>query len=72
MAAAGINQRGKATDSCSPVENDGVLIDEEDSNPSLVTSRALIGWDPDQEVVQEKGTRESGQMATVANQRGPM
>jgi hypothetical protein len=45
-------------------------VDEEDSNPSQVTSSALIG--SDEGVVQEKATSpESGQMAaTRANQRG--
>jgi hypothetical protein len=39
------------------VEEDGGGRDEEDSNPSLVTSRgARIGSYPDQEVVQEAAT----------------
>jgi hypothetical protein len=52
MAAASTNQRGNATGSCSSVETDCGL-DEEDSNPSPVTGNALTGSDPDQEVVQE-------------------
>jgi hypothetical protein len=46
--AVGTNQRGKATSTCSSLEKD---VGEEDSKPSLVTSSAQIGSDPDQEVV---------------------
>jgi hypothetical protein len=69
---ASTNQRGKAIriGNCSCVETDCGL-DEEDSNPSPVTSSAIIGSDPDQVVVQEEATPESGQMtATGTNQRG--
>ncbi len=49
------NQRGNATDSCSSLETDGGHNEEEeDSKPSLVTSSALIGSSPGQEVVQEE------------------
>jgi hypothetical protein len=47
---------GKATGICSSMEEDGGGHDEGDSNPSLVTGSALIGSDPDQEVVQEEAT----------------
>ncbi len=50
------NQRGKATGSCSSVEEDGGGRDEEDSKPSPVTISARIGSYPDQEVVQEEAT----------------
>jgi hypothetical protein len=50
-------QRGEVTvGSCSSVQEDGGGGDEEDSKPSLVTSSALIGSYPDQEVVQEEAT----------------
>jgi hypothetical protein len=53
--AAGANQRGNATaTSCSSLETDGGSNGEEDSKPSLVTSSALIGSSPDEEVVQEE------------------
>jgi hypothetical protein len=53
--AARTNQNGKTTTgSCSCVEEDVGGLDEEDSNPSLVTSTARIGSDPGQEVVQEE------------------
>jgi hypothetical protein len=38
------------------VEEDGGVRDEEDSKSSLVTSSALIGSYPDQEVIQEEAT----------------
>jgi hypothetical protein len=57
--AASVNQRDNATVSGSYVETDCGL-DEEDTNPSPVTSSALIGSDPDQEVVEEKATIPSG------------
>jgi hypothetical protein len=76
MAACTTNQKGNATGSrWSSVEEEvagGVLVNE-DSNPSLVYSTsALIGSDPDEEVVQEEATPEFGQMAapTGTNQRG--
>jgi hypothetical protein len=47
--AASIKQRGNATGSYG-------LNEEEDSNPSPVTSTALICSYPDQEVVQEEAT----------------
>jgi hypothetical protein len=57
-ATSRTKQRGNAaTDSCSSVERDGGAgRDEQDSKPSLVTSRssALIGFYPDQEVVQQE------------------
>jgi hypothetical protein len=56
MAASRTNQRGKATGSCSSVEEDGGGRDEQDSKPSLVTSGALLGSYPDREVVQEEAT----------------
>jgi hypothetical protein len=66
---ASTKQRGNATGSCSSVETDCGLA-KDDSNPSPVTSSALIGSDPDKEVVQEEATPESGQMvATKPNQR---
>jgi hypothetical protein len=53
--ATGTNQRGKTTGNCSCVEDDVGGLDEEDSNPSLVTtSSAQIGSDPGQEVVQDE------------------
>jgi hypothetical protein len=70
--AASTNQRGKPirVGNCIYVETDFGL-DEEDSNPSPVTSRALIGSDPDQEAVQEEATPESVQMAAArTNKRG--
>jgi hypothetical protein len=48
MATSRSNQRGKATGSCSSLEEDGGGRDEEDSNS------ALIGSYPDQEVIQEE------------------
>jgi hypothetical protein len=58
MAAAGTHQRGKATGVCSSVEEDGGAgRDEQDSKPpSLVTSSALLGSYPDEEVVQGEAT----------------
>jgi hypothetical protein len=56
MAAARTNQRGKATGSCSSVDENGGGRNEEDAKPSLVTSNALIGSYPDEEVVQEEAT----------------
>jgi hypothetical protein len=53
--AARTNHEGNATGSCSSAET-ACGLGEEDSNPSLVTSSALIGSDPDQEVVQEEAT----------------
>jgi hypothetical protein len=50
------NQRGKATGSFGFVEEDGGRDEEEDTTPSLRTRIALIGSDPDQEVVQEEAT----------------
>jgi hypothetical protein len=69
--AGGTNQRGNAAGSCSYVEEDagGGLI-EKDSKPSPVTSSALTGSDPGQEVVQEEATPESGRTAAGTNQRG--
>jgi hypothetical protein len=70
--AASANQRGNAAAvSSSSVETDCGL-DKEDSNPSpVVTSSALIGSDPDEEVVQEEATSESGLVvAARTNQRG--
>jgi hypothetical protein len=69
------NQRGyAATGSCwsSAEEDAGGGLVEEDSKLSPVTSSsALIGSNPDEEVVQEEATPESGQMAaTRTNQRG--
>jgi hypothetical protein len=52
--AARRNQRSKTTGGCSCVEDDVGGLDEEDSNPSPVTSGARIGLDPGQEVVQEE------------------
>mgnify|MGYP000143530361 CR=1 FL=1 len=43
-------------------------LHEEDSNSSSVTSNALTG--PDEEVVQEEATPESGQMTARTNPRG--
>jgi hypothetical protein len=57
MAAARTNQGGKATGSCSSIEEDGDGREEEDSKPSSVTRSAPIGSDPVQEVVQEEATR---------------
>jgi hypothetical protein len=53
-------------------EDAGVGLVEEDSNLSPVTSSALIGSDPDEEVVKEEATPESRQIAarTRTNQRG--
>jgi hypothetical protein len=56
MAAARTNQGGKATGSCSSIEEDGGGRNEEDSKPSPVTSNAPTGSDPEQEVVQEEAT----------------
>jgi hypothetical protein len=59
MGATGrTNQRGEATGSCSPVEEDGGGGDEEDSKPCPMASIALIGSypDPAQVVVQEEAT----------------
>jgi hypothetical protein len=56
QVAANANQSGNATGSCSSVEQDGGGRDETDSNPSLVTSSALIGSYPDLDVVQEEAT----------------
>jgi hypothetical protein len=53
QTAASTNQRGKATGSCSSTET-YCGLDEEDANLSLVTSGALIGSCPGQEVVQEE------------------
>jgi hypothetical protein len=50
------NQRGKAIRTCSSLEADVGVRDEEDSRPSLVTSSALIGSYPDQDVGQEEAT----------------
>jgi hypothetical protein len=51
------NQRGEATGSCSSVKKeDGGGPDEEDSKASLVTSSALLGSYPCQEVVQQEAT----------------
>jgi hypothetical protein len=48
-------QRGKARGtSFSSLETDGGPNEEGDSKPSLVTSSALVGSSPDQEVVQEE------------------
>jgi hypothetical protein len=54
--AARTNQRGKTTDnfSCSCVEDDVGGLDDEVSNPIMVTSGARIGSDPGREVVQEE------------------
>jgi hypothetical protein len=70
--AACTKQRGNATGSCGSLETDCFGLDEEDSNPSPVTSSALIGSDPDEEAVKEEATTESGQMTATsrANQRG--
>jgi hypothetical protein len=55
MAAVRTNRGGKATGSCSSIEEDGGGHDEEDSKPSAVTSNApILGSDPEQEVVQEE------------------
>jgi hypothetical protein len=54
MAATRTNQKGKTTGSCCCVEDDVGGVHEEDLNPSLVTSSALIGSDRGQEVVQEE------------------
>jgi hypothetical protein len=43
MAFARTNQGGKATGSCSSIEEDGDGREEEDSKPSPVTSNARIG-----------------------------
>jgi hypothetical protein len=56
--AASKKQRGNATRSGSSVETDCGL-DNEDSSPSSVTSSALIGLDPPEEVVKEEATTES-------------
>jgi hypothetical protein len=53
---------GKATGSRSPVGEDGVGRDDEDSKPSLVTSSAPIGSYPEQEVVQEEATPTPGEI----------
>jgi hypothetical protein len=51
------NQRRKATASSTCVEENGDVRDEEDSKPSLVTTRAArIGSHSDREVVQEQAT----------------
>jgi hypothetical protein len=74
MAAASTDQRGNAAAGasfCSSVETDRGPDEEDDSDPSPVTSSALTGSDPDQEVVQDKATDKSGQMAAArTNQRG--
>jgi hypothetical protein len=70
--AAITNQRGNAIGSslCSSVETDcGGLDEEDESDPPPVNSSALIGSDPDQEVVQDKATRRQV-AATKTNQRG--
>jgi hypothetical protein len=69
--AATTKQRGNATGSCSSVETDCGL-DEEDPSPSPLTSSAVIGSDPvEDQVVKEEATPESRQMAaTRTNQRG--
>jgi hypothetical protein len=70
------NQRGNAAGSCGSAEKDGGGLDEEDSNPSPVTSSALTGSaltgsDPEEEIVQEEATPKIGQMAAAwTNQRG--
>jgi hypothetical protein len=46
------HQRGNATASCSPVEEDGGGSDEKDSKQSLVTGGAQTGSSPGHEVVQ--------------------
>jgi hypothetical protein len=56
MAANKTNERGEGTCGCNSVEEDGGVRDEEDSKSSLVTSSALIGSYPDQEVIQEEAT----------------
>jgi hypothetical protein len=56
------SERGKATGSCSPVGEDGVGRDDEDSKPSLVTSSAPIGSYSEQEVVQEEATTTPGEI----------
>jgi hypothetical protein len=59
IAATRANQRGKAADSCSSLETDGGLMDEEDSKQSPVTSSggsALTASDPSHQVVQEEPT----------------
>jgi hypothetical protein len=67
--AATTNQRSNATGSGgSEVEDGG--SDQDDSKPSPVTSSALIGLNPRQEVVQEDATPESGQRASKTNRRG--
>jgi hypothetical protein len=48
------NQRGKATSTCSSLEADVGVREEEDSRPRLVTASALVGLYPDREVVQDE------------------
>jgi hypothetical protein len=52
MATRTRKQKGKAADSCG--------LDEEDPSPSPVTSSAVKGSDPVEEVVKEEATPESG------------
>jgi hypothetical protein len=53
--AASAKQRGNAAaTSCGSLERHGGSNGEEDSNPSLLTSSALMGSSPAQEVVQEE------------------
>jgi hypothetical protein len=48
--AARTNKRGKTTGNCSCVEDDVGGLDEEESNPTLLTSSTRIGSDPGEEV----------------------
>jgi hypothetical protein len=56
MAARMTNQSGNPTGLCSSLEKDGGIRDEDDSKPPPVTSCALIGSYPGQDVVKEEAT----------------
>jgi hypothetical protein len=67
--AASKNQRDNATGSCSSVETDCGL-DEEDSKPSLVTGHALIGSDPEQEARTNQRGKATGSCSSVEEDGG--
>jgi hypothetical protein len=58
MAAARTNRGGKATGSCSSIEEDGDGREEEDSKPSPVTSNARIGSRICDSVEDDRGGRD--------------
>jgi hypothetical protein len=63
-------QRGNATGCCSSVQEDGGVLYEEDSDPSLVTVNCLTGSSSSQAFVQEEAAPENKGMGARTNQRG--